>query len=174
MRRFMPVLPLLILVACDGGLPPPSSPTSQLQVGFPPHGIADTIVVDAIDPLPLRAAELVAPDGKVTPAGYIDVTASPRYATGQWNAANRWPNSLAVGAPPALIAANTPGGAALQSREQLLATVSTADIALPDPVAYRRNWQHYRIRLSFGTPPGAVETRLIAAPQPPPQTPPAS
>jgi hypothetical protein len=49
-----------------------------------------------------------------------------------------------------------------------LATVSTAEIALPDPVAYRRDWGKYRIRLNFGTPPGETETREIAAPEPPP------
>jgi len=170
MRRLMPVLLLPILVAaCGGGAaPPPSGATSRLHVGFPPHGIVDTIVVDAVEPQPLHAAELVAPDGKVTAASYIDVTASPRYATGQWNAANPWPNSLAAeNVAPGLIAGNAPAGAAFQSQEQLLATVSTADIPLPDPVAYRRDWQHYRIRLGFGTPP-SVETRELAAPQPPP------
>ena len=63
---------------------------------------------------------------------------------------------------------NAGGGAALQGQQQLLANVSTAEIALPDPVAYRRDWRRYRIRLTFGTPPGEVETRDIAAPEPPP------
>jgi hypothetical protein len=49
----------------------------------------------------------------------------------------------------------------------LLAVVSTASIPLPDPVAYRRDWQKYRIRLRFGDPP-QVETREIDAPAPPP------
>ena len=59
-------------------------------------------------------------------------------------------------------------GAALRGRQQLLATVSTAEIALSDPVAYRRDWRRYRIRLTFGTPPSKIETREIAAPEPPP------
>jgi hypothetical protein len=46
--------------------------------------------------------------------------------------------------------------------------VSTASILLPDPVEYRRDWQGYRIRLGFGDPPGAVETRELPAPEPPP------
>jgi hypothetical protein len=46
--------------------------------------------------------------------------------------------------------------------------VSTADIPLPDPVAYRRDWRKYRIRLTFGTLPGEIETHEIAAPEPPP------
>jgi hypothetical protein len=45
--------------------------------------------------------------------------------------------------------------------------VSSASIRLPDPVAYRRDWQGYRIRLRFGGPP-QVETREVAAPAPPP------
>jgi len=46
-------------------------------------------------------------------------------------------------------------------------TVSRAEIALPDPVAYRRDWTRYRLRLTFGSPPGQSEIREIAAPQPP-------
>ena len=59
--------------------------------------------------------------------------------------------------------------AALQGQEQLLAMVSNAQISLPDPVAYRRDWANYRIRLTFGTPPGAIETQEIPAPAPPPR-----
>jgi len=71
-------------------------------------------------------------------------------------------------AAAALTTPNAQIGAALQGEVQLLATVSTAEIPLPDPVAYRRDWTNYRIRLTFGTPPGDVETREIAAPEPPP------
>ena len=46
--------------------------------------------------------------------------------------------------------------------------VSNASIPLPDPVAYGRDWRSYRIRLSFGDPPGEVETRELDAPEPPP------
>lgn len=173
MRRVLPfLLPLVLLAACeDGGGPPPGppGPSAQLRAGFPSHGIADTIEVAAIERLPLRAAELVAPDGTVTAANYIDVAASPRFATGQWTAGDPWQNALSGNnAIAGLATQNAQAGAALQSQEQLLATVSTADIALPDPVAYRRDWAHYRIRLTFGTPPGDIETREIPAPEPPP------
>jgi hypothetical protein len=170
MRRLLPVLlPLFLAAGCEGAAPPPPAPAAQLHAGFPPGGIVNTIVVDAVDPLPLRAADLIAPDGAVTPANYLSAVASPRFDSGQWAAGNPWQNALYGGtgvAAPAL--PNAQAGAALQSREQLLATVSTADIALPDPVAYRHDWARYKIRLSFGTPPGEVETREIAAPQPPP------
>jgi len=180
MRRVLPLLlllPPLGLAACDSAaLPPgpdtqgPNSPSAQLVASFPRGGIVDTIVVNAVERLPLRAAELVAPGGAPTPASYINVAASPGYATGQWTAGNLWQEPVSgSSAMPSLAGPSVLAGAAVQSREQLLATVSTADIALPDPVAYRRDWAHYRIRLTFGTPPGPLETRDIAAPEPPPQ-----
>ena len=52
--------------------------------------------------------------------------------------------------------------------QQLLAMVSRADIPLPDPVAYRRDWRNWRIRLGFGTPPEELQTFEIPAPEPPP------
>jgi hypothetical protein len=165
MRRVLPVLlPLLLIAGCDSSDAPP--PIEQVRAGFPPRGLVDTIAIDTIDRLPLRAAELVAADGATTPARNIDVAASPTFATGQWVAGDPWRTALAGNA--ALTTPNALAGAALQGREQLLATVSTAEIALPDPVAYRRDWRKYRIRLTFGTPPAETETRVIAAPEPPP------
>ena len=180
MRRFLPhlwaILPLLLAAAgCDGDLalppgPPALGPAPQIRVSFPPGGIADTIVVEALESLPLRAAQLVAPNGAITAASNIDVDAAPRFATGQWAAGDPWRTSLTSnGGPSVLTLQHGEAGAALRSREEVLATVSTADIPLPDPVAYRRDWRHYRVRLSFGTPPGQVESREFAAPQPPPQ-----
>jgi hypothetical protein len=175
MRRVVPMLlPMIVATGCDGGMPPPGPAgppglSAQVKAGFPHGGVADTIEVDAIQPLALRAAELVAPDGAATQAGYLNVDASPRIATGQWAAADLWRNALSEGgAAAALTMPHAEAGAALQGEQQLLATVSSAEIALPDPVAYRRDWARYRIRLTFGTPPGEVETRVIAAPEPPP------
>jgi hypothetical protein len=174
MRRIVPVMLLLMLgAACDNeGAPPSSAPTAQLRASFPAGGIVDTIVVDAIERLPLRAAELVAPDGTATPASYVNVAASPRFATGQVVAGDPWLTPLSGGGGPAPLIGHAEALAAMQSQSQLLATVSTADIPLADPVVYRRDWTRYRIRLTFGTPPSAVETREIAAPEPPPQAPP--
>jgi hypothetical protein len=180
MRRFLllplaVVLPLLPIGGCDdiAALPPgpPSAgEASEMAAGFPPGGLVDTIVVKAVDRLPLRHAELVAPNGAATPASYVDVAASPRLATGQRNSGNSWQRSFASGdAAPAPAIGFGQTGAAVESREQLLANFSTADIPLPDPVVYRRDWARYRIRLTFGTPPGTLETREMPAPAPRPQ-----
>jgi len=167
MRRVLPLLlPLLLIAGCDGGGAVPPGPTEQVRAGFPRGGLVDTIRVEAIDRLPLRAAELVSPDGTAIPADSIDVAASPRFATGQWVAGDPWRNGVMSAA--GLTMQQAQAGAALQGRQQLLATVSTAEIALTDPVAYRRDWRRYRIRLTFGTPPSETETREIAAPEPPP------
>lgn len=166
------LLPLLSIAGCEGGgAPPPGplGPTEGLRVSFPKGGLADTIRIDAIERLPLRAAILVAPDGTSVPASNIDVTDSPSFSTGQWTAGDPWQNALSGGGPAAALAMqHADAGAALQGRQQLLATVSTAEILLPDPVSYRRQWGKYRVRLSFGTPPGETESREIAAPEPPP------
>lgn len=180
--RIAAVLLAFVAGGCGaGGAPPPAgaptgagraeagppTPTAQLRVRF--GGIVDTIEVRAVELLPLRAAALIAPDGTATPASYIAVDPNPRIATGQWALSHRWDEPAARdGALAALALGNAQAGAALYSRQQLLAVASTADIPLPDAVAYRRDWQNYRVRLTFGTPPGEVETRTLAAPAPPP------
>jgi hypothetical protein len=168
MRRLLPLLlPLVLVAACDGGAPPPAAPVAQLRVGFVGSGVADTIRVDAVDRLALRAALLVVPDGTTVPASHLDVAASPSVAIGQFVAGDPWRSALGGASTPAPLL--TPqAGAALAGQEQILAMVSSAEITLPDPVSYRRDWRRYRIRLSFGTPPGELETRDIAAPPPPP------
>src|SRR5207237_4792260 len=111
--------------------------------------------VPGIARLPVRAAALVAPDGAVIPADWIQVNASPRVAAGQWVAGNPWETSLTgSSAAAALTTPNAEVNAALRSQVQLLANLSQAEIPLPDPLAYRRDWANYRVRLTFGTPPG--------------------
>jgi hypothetical protein len=129
----------------------------------------DTIEVHAVELLPLRAAALVRPDGTAFPASYIAVDANPRIATGQWALTHRWDDPVSQDTALAALALQNPqASAALRSRQQLLAVVSAADIPLPDPVAYRRGWQDWHIRLTFGTPPGELQTVEIPAPAPPP------
>ncbi len=169
MRGVVSVLSAVILLAAcaDSGLPPLA--TDQTRARFPPGGVVDVIEVDAVDRLPLRKAELVAPDGRATPASYLNVAPSPGMTLDREFATSPYAgNAFGYGNINANLVA--PGGAvgAPQQRVALLAMVSTASILLPDPVEYRRDWRDYRIRLDFGDPPGAVETRELAAPEPPP------
>jgi hypothetical protein len=158
---------VILLAACvDSGLPPLA--TDQIRARFPPGGVVDVIEVDAVDRLPLRKAELVAPDGRTTPASYLNVFPSPGTTLDREFATSPYAgNTFGYGNITANLVA--PGGvAAPQQRVALLAMVATASILLPDPVEYRREWRDYRIRLDFGDPPEAVETRELAAPEPPP------
>ena len=168
MRGVVCVLTLFLLAACtdDGAAPLPSD---QVRARFPPGGVVDVIEVDAVDRLPLRKAELIAPDGQATRASYLNVNPSPSitfdqaFPNGPYAGNAFGVGNLAAGvAPPALT------GGATQQRVTFLTMVSTASIPLPDPVEYRRDWRGYRIQLSFGDPPGEVESRELAAPEPPP------
>jgi hypothetical protein len=151
---------LAVLTGCAGG--PAPLPTDRISAYFPAGGVADTIEVEATDRLALRRAELVGPDGRTTAA--TSIAARPAQSDADV--------VLPTGAYAPLrgFAGNPPNagvvGAAVQTQSRLLATVSSATIALPDPVAYRQAWQKYRIRLRLGDPPEA-ESREIAAPEPP-------
>jgi hypothetical protein len=176
MKRAAGLLALLLLLAACPGTGPTPLPNDQISADFPPGGIASQIEITAIDRLPMRGAQLIAPDGHVTPA--ILVTANPAptdiftqqslgatYAASNFGATRIGSGGLTNIAPNPVTP--KPVGAAPQTETRVLAIVSTASIQLPDPVAYSREWQRYRIRLRFGTPP-EVETREIAAPSPPP------
>ena len=161
--RVAVVLMLLALAGCNEGTST-MSPTAQVQSGFLPGGIANQIEIRAVERLPLRSAELIAPDGKATPA--LSITANPVATDTYWQ---QFPNRSSGTNPGATgIGSNVaPGvvGAAPMTQTRLLAVSSTASIRLPDPVAYQGDWEKYRIRLRFGDPP-EVETREIAAPAP--------
>jgi len=167
MRSVVFLLTVIVLAACaESGLPPLA--TDQIRVRFPPGGVVDVIEIDAVERLPLRKAELVAPDGRATPASYLDVIPSPDITLNREFASSPFAgNTFGYGnvipnlAPPGVAGAP-------QQRVAILAMVSTASIPLSDPVEYRRDWRGYRIRLDFGDPPGDVETRELAAPEPPP------
>ena len=165
--RVAAALPIfLVLAACAGPAPPSAE---QVRASFPAGGVVDQIDIDTVERLALRAAELVGPDGHVTPAQSITANPAPAenfsqaFPTGPYSGATFGVSSIGSNAlSPEMV------GGAPRTRSQLLAIVSSASITLPDPVAYRRDWQKYRIRLRFGQPPGEVETREIPAPEPPP------
>ena len=156
----------LLLAACGSG--PAPLPSGEVRARFTPGGIADQITVDAVDRLPLRGAALIAPDGHATPALSLSAKPAPTQIYSQELPAGP-ETGPHFGVSSIGTNAFTPGvvGAAPLTQTRLLAVVSNAAIQLPDPLAYRRDWQKYRIRLTFGDPP-QTETREIAAPEPPP------
>lgn len=169
MRRLWMILPcLLALAACTDAPPPQTGPMAGVQASFPPGAVVNVIRVDALDRLPLRTAELVAPDGGTAAANSIDVQANPATIAGPhayrdpWRSSQIGPNGI----NPAPDATSDPSP---NSIHQLLLTVSTAQIPLPDPVAYRRDWAGYKIRLGFANPGNQLDMREIPAPQPPPE-----
>ena len=172
MRGFLMILPLLIVAAgCADGPPPvPAAPQQGITASFPPGGIAGVIKIDALDAKPLRTAELVAPDGSTTSASSLDVDPNPQTIGGDGTIADPWRSSgfASNGINPL---PNGPLFPTPRSRDQLLLMVSTADITLSDPVAYRRDWADYKIRLGFAAAGGQLETREIPAPAPPPENP---
>lgn len=165
MRRHVLFPILLMLAACSGpGLP--SLPTAQSEALFVKHGVADHIEIRALNRLPLREAKLTAPNGAQTDAE--DIVVSPATRLGEsalLGSSMVSPGSYGVASIPPAPA--TIGGAP-QGAGVLLLMLSTGSITLPDPVAYRRDWRRYRIRLRFGDRPGSVRRQVIAAPRPPP------
>jgi hypothetical protein len=168
MRVAFCLLGLVLLAACSGNGGMPDLPSDQIRIRFPPGGVVNAIEIEAVDRLPLRSAELIAPDGAATPASWLHVNPSPSVTYYQ-----RFTNSPYAG--DAFGVGNSdsrtpfPGeiGGAAQGSARLLAMVSNASIPLPDEVAFRRDWRSYRIFLSFGDLSGEVERRVLAAPEPP-------
>jgi hypothetical protein len=165
-RSVLSILSLVLLAACgDTGLAP--VPSDQIRAWFPPGGVVDVIEVDTVNHLPLGSAELIAPDGQVTPASYLTVNPSPSATFYQ-----AFPYSPYAGAAPGagnLTAGQTTLSTGAPQQQVTLQTMfSKASLPLPDPVQYRREWRNYRVRLDFGIPPGVTETRELAAPEPPP------
>ena len=165
MRRLLLILPsLLCLAACEGAPPPTPLPGPHVTIGFPPGSVVNVIKIEAVDNQPLRAAALVAPDGKVTPASWLDVQRNVQDNGGQYTAGSIFRNAPFVDTSPVLPSTNS--SATYLSRDTLLLMTASAEINLPDPVLYRRDWQHYKIRLTFGGA-GAPDIRELAAPAPP-------
>jgi len=168
MRGSVSILMFGLLAACaDSSLPALTG--DQIQAGFPPGGVVDVIQINAINRLPLRTAELIAPDGQPTTASYLTVNPSPNVTSYQQFPNRPYPESdFGVSSVTGVVPTAPLTGSAPQQRVTFLKMVANASIPLPDPVEYRRDWRNYRIRLTFGTPPGETETEEVAAPEPPP------
>lgn len=147
--RAWPLVLLLVLAGCGGhgGGVPPGIPPQSLTAGFKPRGLADVIVVHALDWRPLRRADLVAPDGTHTPAYSLNVIPSP---------VDRG----------SLMQQITPGSPRPVTQTGIMD--STALIRLPDPVVYAKEWRFFHIDVVLGDPgAGGIEVTLPAPPSPP-------
>ena len=169
MRVVITFLIVGMLAACADESGPPSLPSDQVRAYFPSGGVADAIEVDATNRLPLRTAELVAPNGDATPASYLHVSSDPgvtyyqRFFSSPYVGNAMGVGTIVVGNP----VTTDIGRGAPQGAVRLLAMVSTASIPLPDEIAYRRDWRSYRVFLSFGDLSGEVERQVLPAPEPP-------
>lgn len=158
------LMPPLLAAGCDSGAAPPVL-QEHVDATFPRGGVANVIRIEALDRLPLRSAELVAPDGTATAATDLVVDPNPEANGGQeavsdpWRSSTLTPNGISE-------LPNGPFDSLTHSRDKLLLMAASARIAVPDPVAYQRDWQKYRIRVGFDAGNGQIESREIAAPAP--------
>jgi hypothetical protein len=140
-------LALVALAACasDRERAAAEVPKPDYLASFAPEA-ADLLLVEVRDEDPVRAARLVAPDGAAIEAHAIDTERRSRGGGG----GGFYP-SVGVGV----------GGGSRRTEYE-----SVARIRIPDPAAYRANWQKYEIRATLGE--GAEEHEVvIPAPEPP-------
>jgi hypothetical protein len=157
---------MAVLSGCSG-------PQDSVDIGqrpftavarFVPGDEVTLIEVTVNDREPLRAAELVGPDGTVIPAESLDVKQAVAYEPpfGRQSIIGGGPSSVT---PPLGGLGNfAPAGSQTMSTGQIH---STAQIRLDDPLAYARDWRLWEIRLRIGDPPN-VNILNLPAPQPPP------
>jgi len=146
LRHALAIAAMLLVGACAGATEEKALTPGTMTARFVTGGLANVIVVDTVDRLPLRQAVLVSPDGERVPAYSIDV--DPRPATAQ------------IPGEATLLA--TPGAPRRSAWINTMA--STALILLPDPVQYAKNWRNSRIELKFGDPGGELSEATLAAP----------
>lgn len=150
MRSLLAPLMLLLIAGCAGDDSDASAAAPYgVTARFEPGGLADVIVVSAVDWRPMRRAELVDPDGERVPAYSLDVVASP------WSAGSPGVESLM----------STPGAVRVVTQAKVMR--STALIRLPNPMLYARSWRDSHIEVVLGDPDAGEETLTLPAPPPP-------
>jgi|AraplaMF_Col_mMF_1032025.scaffolds.fasta_scaffold00141_10 hypothetical protein len=171
-RSFLPILGLalgLALAGCSGDetTPPPrESMASHFVLGSP-----DQILTTIVDPLPVKSALLMLPDGQTVAAYQIDkerntyTDTNDYYGSGlgvgvQGGSNGVVSSGIGIGFPLF-------GGGGADARSHST-TTSTLRFKVPDMAAYRRDWQHWvlHVDLDDGANRRAIET---LPPAPPPE-----
>lgn len=151
--------------SAEAAAPPPSDPaansspanTSQAGVAdsVPAYDTsratisADVITVTVTDPLPVRAARLVAPDGIALEAAAID---TERYTAHEDNGTRPRIGATVLGGSSGGVSTGVGIGFPLFGSGETRTwreTQSRITFRLPDPAAYRADWQRYSIAVDL-------------------------
>lgn len=147
--RVLTLLAFLALAACGYNSAPPGGIDESVTTTISPEDAA-VIVVRVSDPLPVKSARLIAPDGKLTEAFAIDRDRQTYSSSGGGQ-----PN-VGVG-----VSGGSSGGVSTgigigfpifssgsgQATHRI--TESRIEIRIPDLAAYRLNWQRYAIAVDL-------------------------
>ncbi len=159
---------LLGLFGCSGTGGDSSTTAAPRSISVSYVGSDSTPAVAAVvsHPQPLVSMELVAPDGSSVAASQIERDAPRSSSTGLrpsvgvgvfgGSGGGGMGTGLGLGFPL--------GGGA--SPPPTTGHGARARVAIPDPGAYRRDWQSTLVRLRFGTAPEPVTVADIPAPPP--------
>lgn len=158
----------LLLAACAGDRGDEPAFRTPVTAGFA-AGETDIVEVRVTDEQPVEVAELVGPDGRVYVAHQIlrdrlveergGVVPNVGIGVGvAGGSRSRIGTSIGLGFPLGGF-----GGGADEAE-----VLSRARIRVDDMVAYRADWQDWKVRIQFGTPEAGLRFMEVPAPAPPP------
>ena len=149
MKRSALLALLLALAGCGYDSPPPRGIDEQVRASLTAEDDR-VIVVTVTDPLPVKAARLIAPDGSTTEAYAIDRDSQtyggggglrPNVGVGVTGGSSGGVSTgIGIGFP---IFSSNDGGPARRLTE------SRVRLRIPDTADYRLNWQRYAIAVDL-------------------------
>nr|WP_298682144.1 hypothetical protein [uncultured Dongia sp.] len=149
-RHSLTIVTFLSLAACGYNSAPPGGIDESVITAISAEDAA-VIVVTVSDPLPVKSARLIAPDGQVTEAFAIDRDrqsysnnggARPNVGVGVSGGSNGGVSTgIGIGFP--IFSSGGGGGATHRITE------SRVQIRIDDPAAYRLNWQRYTLSVDL-------------------------
>jgi hypothetical protein len=149
-RHSLIVLTFLALAGCGYNSAPPGGIDESVSTVISAED-ATVIVVTVSDPLPVKSARLIAPDGQVTEAFAIDRDRQsysdgggvrPNVGVGVSGGSNGGVSTgIGIGFP--IFSSGGGGGATRRITE------SRVQIRIDDPAAYRLNWQRYTLAVDL-------------------------